>query len=294
MSTSLFSPSWYRVSSLKPRLRCHAQIHRHFYRGQLWYVVQNHSTGRFHRFTPQAYLIIGLMDGKLTLEQIWQIAAQRLGDDMPTQEEVIQLVAQLHRADILQSERSPATEEMHERDVKEVRKKRLQNLRSPLAIRIPLLDPEKFINVMAPLVLPMFSVVGILLWLCMVAWAATMAASHWGELTDNISDRILAVDNLLILFAVFPFVKAMHELGHAFAVKRWGGEVHEVGIMLLVFMPVPYVDASSASAFLRSAPASPVGTGGSSSRLADTISCCWVARFSKSFSDSRLGTGGGA
>lgn len=249
MSVSLFSPSWYRVSALRPRLRSHAQIHRHFYRGQLWYVIQNHSTGRFHRFTPQAYLIIGLMDGKLTLEQIWQIAAQRLGDDMPTQEEVIQLVSQLHRADVLQSERSPATEELHERDVKETRKKRLQNLRSPLAIRIPILDPEKFIDLVSPVISPLFSLFGMLLWFSVVVWAGFMAASHWGELTDNISDRVLAFDNLIILFAVFPFVKAMHELGHAFAVKRWGGEVHEMGIMLLVFMPVPYVDASAASAF---------------------------------------------
>ena len=30
---------------------------------------------------------------------------------------------------------------------------------------------------------------------------------------------------------------------------NWDGEVHEMGIMLLVLMPIPYVDASSASAF---------------------------------------------
>ena len=76
MSSSLFSPSWYRVAGLKPRLRSHAQIHRHFYRGQLWYVIQNHATGRFHRFSPEAYLIIGLLDGKHTLDEIWRIAAE--------------------------------------------------------------------------------------------------------------------------------------------------------------------------------------------------------------------------
>jgi putative peptide zinc metalloprotease protein len=31
--------------------------------------------------------------------------------------------------------------------------------------------------------------------------------------------------------------------------RRWGGEVHEIGLMLLVFSPVPYVDASSAWGF---------------------------------------------
>ena len=44
-------------------------------------------------------------------------------------------------------------------------------------------------------------------------------------------------------------VKSLHELGHAFATKVWGGEVHEVGLMLLVFIPVLYVDASASAAF---------------------------------------------
>jgi putative peptide zinc metalloprotease protein len=52
-----------------------------------------------------------------------------------------------------------------------------------------------------------------------------------------------------LLWLTFPFVKALHEFGHAFATKVWGGEVHEMGIMMLVLTPIPYVDASSASAF---------------------------------------------
>jgi putative peptide zinc metalloprotease protein len=51
------------------------------------------------------------------------------------------------------------------------------------------------------------------------------------------------------MLLVFPLLKAIHEFGHACAVKAWGGEVHEMGIMLLVLMPIPFVDASSASAF---------------------------------------------
>jgi putative peptide zinc metalloprotease protein len=48
---------------------------------------------------------------------------------------------------------------------------------------------------------------------------------------------------------VFVFVKLIHELGHAFACRRFGGECHELGIMFLVFIPTPYVDASSAWSF---------------------------------------------
>ena len=44
-------------------------------------------------------------------------------------------------------------------------------------------------------------------------------------------------------------LKALHEFGHGYAVKAFGGAVHEFGVMFLVFAPVPYVDASAASEF---------------------------------------------
>jgi putative peptide zinc metalloprotease protein len=76
-----------------------------------------------------------------------------------------------------------------------------------------------------------------------------LAGAHWSELTNNLADRVLATESLLLLLLTYPFVKALHELGHGYAVKKWGGEVHEIGVMFLVFMPVPYVDASAASVF---------------------------------------------
>ena len=144
MANSLFSISWYRVADLKPRLRSHVQIHRHTYRGKDWYILQDHSTGRFHRFSPEAYLIIGLMDGQRTLKEIWEAACERLGDDMPTQDEVIGLLAQLHRADALQSDIPPDIEDLHQRSIRQQRSRWLNVLRSPLSIRIPLVDPDRF------------------------------------------------------------------------------------------------------------------------------------------------------
>ena len=249
MSESLFSQYWYRVATLQPRLRAHTQIHRHRYRGELWYVLQDHSTGQFHRFSPEAYLLIAMMDGERALEQIWEAACARLGDDMPTQDEVIGLLGQLHRADVLQADMPPDILSMHERARETRRKKLLMQLRSPLGIRIPLLDPERMLNAGFPMLRPLLGRAGVALWLLTVMVAVVLAAMHWRPLTENLADRVLSLENLMLLWLVYPVVKGIHEFGHAFAVKRWGGEVHEMGIMLLVFMPVPYVDASAASAF---------------------------------------------
>ncbi len=101
MKDSLFSPSWYRVAGLKPRLRGHAEIHRHTYRGELWYVLEDHVSGKYQRFTPSAHYLIGLMDGERTVEEIWQAGMARFSEEAPTQEEVVHLLGPLHASDVL-------------------------------------------------------------------------------------------------------------------------------------------------------------------------------------------------
>lgn len=249
MLDQLFSPSWYRIAKLKPRLRSHADIHRQVYRGERWYVLRDPASGRSFRFSPIAYQVIGLMDGKLTVQQIWEKAVARFGDDAPTQGDMVRLLSQLHAADVLVCDVPPDTAELFRRQAKIAQSKWKTALRSPLAVRLPLWDPEKFLSRTIRYVEPIFTLYGFLVWLAVVAAGLILAAVNWPDLTENWVDRILSIENLLFLWVAFPLIKALHELGHGYAVKHWGGEVHEMGIMLLVFMPVPYVDASSASAF---------------------------------------------
>ena len=276
MSQSLFSPSWYRVADLKPRLRSHLEIHRHHYRGELWYVLQDHASGRFQRFTPSAYLLIGLMDGQHSVQELWETGRARLGENAPTQEEVIRLLSQLHAVNALQTDVVPDTAEMLKRFEKQRYGKIKQNLRSPLFMRFSLLDPERILNLFLPLVRPVFGWFGAIIWLAVVGYGVYLAGLHWSQLTENITDRVLAPSNLVILWLTFPFLKAFHEFGHAFAVKVRGGEVHEMGIMLLVFNPIPYVDASAASAFRNRRARALVGAAGMIAELFIAALALWL------------------
>jgi putative peptide zinc metalloprotease protein len=249
MATSLFSNAWYRVADIKPRLRAHTAVHRQIFRGQIWYVLQDHQTGRFHRLSPIANLMLCLMDGRRTMRDIWEAAGSRSKDDPPTQDDTIHLLAQLHNADLLQGEIPPDFEEMAERSEKAGQRRLMQRLRSPLAVRVPLFDPDRMLDATLPVVRPLFSVFGFLAWLALVLTGVMLAILHWPELTSDVTDRVLATENVALLMCVYPVVKSLHELGHALATKVWGGEVHEVGVMLLVFIPVLYVDASASAAF---------------------------------------------
>ncbi|MDD4649288.1 MAG: peptidase M50 [Desulfoplanes sp.] len=250
MHVSLFSPSWYKVADLRPRLRNHARIHRHIYRGKSWYVLQDLVTGKTHRFSPEAYLMIGLMNGSRTVEAIWTEVSERLGEDTPTQDEVIGLLTHLHRSDLLIADIPPEFHDM-DRRYKTARRNRLMSKYGyPLAMRFSLLDPDHFLERTRFVGNLLFSTPAAMIWIALVTTALFLMAMHWSEFTENLADRVLAMENILLLWFLYPVIKVFHEFGHAYAVKRWGGEVHEMGVMLLVFMPIPYVDASSSSAFL--------------------------------------------
>ncbi len=246
---SLLSPSWYRVAGLRLRLRAHARFHRTLYRGQLWYVLQDRTSGRFHRLSPAAHLLVALLDGQRTLEDAWGMACERLGEDALTQEEVIRLLGQLHAADVLFGDVPPDIDELADRGQRQRRRRVTMSLLNPLAVRVPLLDPDRFLDATAGISRLVFSAFGAVVFLATLIYAGLLAAQNWRPLTENIADNVLAADSLLLLLVTYPIVKALHELGHAYAVKRWGGEVHEMGVMLLVLIPVPYVDASDSMSF---------------------------------------------
>ena len=249
MADTLFSPSWYRVAELTPRLRRHVQIHRHDYRGKVWFILQDHAAGRANRFSPAAYNFVGLMDGKRTTQELWDAINSNAGDQAPTQDEVIRLLSQLHAADALICDVTPDSRELFRRFERQARMQLKQRLWTPLAIRIPLFDPERFLERTLPFARLLLNRMTAVLWLAVVISGAIMAAVHWTDLTKDIVDRALTPQNLILLWFVYPVVKALHELGHAYLTKMFGGEVHEIGIMFLVLMPVPYVDVSSAWGF---------------------------------------------
>ncbi|WP_235936022.1 M50 family metallopeptidase [Devosia aurantiaca] len=138
---------------------------------------------------------------------------------------------------------------MGERAAATVRRNLLSRVRNPLALRLPLFDPDKFLTATMPFVRPLFTVWAFLGWLALVGTGIFLAVLHWAELTDAGSEQLFSLQNIVFIAAIYPLIKALHEAGHAYATKAFGGAVHEVGIMMLILIPAPYVDATSATAF---------------------------------------------
>lgn len=246
---SVFSSSWHLMAELKPRLLPHSRLYRHVYRSQRWYVVRDTAKGRHHRLSPTAYAFVQRMDGVRTVQQLWEALCNDTTHNVPTQTEVVELLAQLHAQDLLQCDISPDAAELLERFRKHKRSRWMQRFSNPLSIRLPLIDPDTLLSALAQRFAWLFSIRGALLWLAIVLPAALLAAQQWSALTRNVSDQLLSSTNLALMAALFIPIKILHELGHGLATKVWNGSVREFGLMFLVFAPVPYVDTSSAAAF---------------------------------------------
>ncbi|HEY6134089.1 MAG TPA: hypothetical protein VIW70_08935, partial [Rubrivivax sp.] len=195
IDTPLQSSLWYRVAELRPQLVARARLHRHRYRGQLWYLLQDPASGRVHRFTPAARLVLAAMDGRRSVQDLWLLAGRKLGEDAPTQDELIQLLGQLHAADLLMTDVPPDALELFDRGQRESRAKRRRSWANPMALRIPLWDPGAFLDRHARAWPLLWGRGGAVVWLLVMLPALLLLPSQWAELTGNLSDRVLQADN---------------------------------------------------------------------------------------------------
>lgn len=240
---------WPHVASLRPQLQKHVSAHPQDFRGARWYILSDSAKGRHLRFNDTAYEFIGRLDGDQTVDEIYTQIKTGNGNDHLSRHDILSILTQLFSIDVLRSGLPADVEQLFNRSQAERQANRLKRLLNPLAIRFPLYDPDKLLNRTIQHVRPLFSITGLLLWLLVVGLATVLLLIHYQDLTTTLKQDIFAPRNIVLLFAMFPVMKAFHEFAHAFTVKTWGGEVHEMGITLLVLIPVPYVDASAAWAF---------------------------------------------
>ena len=251
-----FSESWYRVANLCPRLRFTVQVSRQHFRGRMWHVVQDPASNQFFRLNESAYRFVAMLDGQRTVAQVWRTCNEQMGDEAPTQGEAIQLLGQLYTSNLLQVQLPPDAEGL----LRRYRKRRAREIQgyitNLLFIRIPLIDPDHFLDRWVGLLGRAFTAWGFALWAVLVAAGVYCIVGRGSDLADRASG-VFNPANLPLLYVALVVAKVLHEFGHAFACKTFGrragsgGEVHVMGVMFLVFMPLPYVDASSAWAFRR-------------------------------------------
>lgn len=244
----LFSEHWYRVKDLKLRLAFDVDVCRHVYRDVPSYVLHRRSTGAYYRLDGCSFELVGSLDGSRTMGDIWNQAIAAQGDDAPTQSMLLNLLAELHDAQLLSVDRKLNAEQLFARADEQSRKNVVQRYVNPLYMRFALLDPDGLLNRLQPLARFIFSRFSLIGWIALIATALFVLIPRWPTLQHELASfELISPAHAVMFFLVYPLLKLVHEMGHGLALKRYGGEVHEMGIAMMVLLPIPYVDASSAA-----------------------------------------------
>ena len=243
-----FSESWYRIADQRISLRAGVRVRRQFFRGEQWQVVEDPFCNQFFRLRPAAYAFVGRLRSDRTVQQVWSECLEKDPDNTPGQEEVLRLITQLYFANLLQYEAPMDSARLFERYQRRRERETRSRWLNIMFMRIPLVDPDEWLNRWRGLARLLFSPFSLLIWLAVVGIGIQTAVNNFGQLRQQ-SQGVLAPGNLFLLYVGLVTIKALHEFGHAFACKRFGGEVHIMGIMLLIFTPTPYMDATASWGF---------------------------------------------
>lgn len=243
-----FSESWYRIAQQRVSLRSHVVVRRQFFRGERWYVLQDPFNNQFYRLRPAAYDFVVRLTPDRTVDAVWNECFEADPDHAPGQEEALNLLAQLYAANLLHCAIAADSVQLFERYTKRRQREKNAFLLNIMFARVPLLDPDAFLKRCLPLARVVFGWIGLVLWLIVFGAALKTVVDHAAALRDQTSG-ILAPGNLAWLYLGLVLIKAVHEFGHAFACRRFGGEVHTMGVMFLLFTPIPYMDATASWSF---------------------------------------------
>jgi len=271
----------FRPESGLPALRRDLQISQISFQRRLNWVVKDPASLRYFRWGEWDYRVAKLLNGKRRLEEITAEVSRSLGGAEVQAEDIQRTINQFLSAGLLHNSGTIA-KRLHDMQLQNKRqrerKTRLLGLASKLiSFKITLFDPDILLLQMSKKLRFLWSpgAIGVL--------AAMLAGSGWLMLANSasLSERmpdLLGWENLTILWVVMILVKVVHEFGHGLACKHFGGEVHEMGAMFILFSPFLFCNASDSWMFREKRKRLVVNFGGIYFELflAATAAALWV------------------
>ena len=228
-------------------LRGDLEVSRQITNNKVQYVLRDPLTFSSCALSQEDYQVfLHLVPNQTVLASYQKLsAAGIIAEDQ--RNEFYQFIIDLHRRNLI---RLPILDsKLLYREYSERRERETSSL--PLRLlsyQFPLLNPDRFLESTQRFIRPLFQTGFLFLWIILAGMASYTVAVRWTEFTDSTSS-LLVLKSFPILLMILCVLKLIHELGHAYACKVFGGNVSEMGLIFILGTPCAYVDTSSAWGF---------------------------------------------
>ena len=213
----------------------------------VWYLVEDEITGRFFQIGLAQYTFLSLLNGNRSVNQAMMKTATLLRQHAINEHEAANLCKWAIESGLVETELSNSASRRAEKSDSEATRKAMEWL-NPITFKIPLANPDRLVSIAERYTGWLFSWGGLILWLIVVMFGFFQLASHWQPFLTNRTASFSSSD-FLWLVATWFALKLVHESCHTLVCKRFQGRIHSCGILLLLLIPLPYVDVTSSWRF---------------------------------------------
>jgi len=216
-----------------------------FEREKCW-IVKDPISLKYYRLGEPEYLVLQMLNGQSTLSKIIQALSRLLGGVPVDTNHVKGLINSLHQRELLVARLINEGPRLLAKREKINRLKRIARSTNLLSIRFPGVDPERFLAWLYAKLFWIFHPLAVAVSGLLILAAGLLMTQNSGEVAARLPEmrQFFGAQNLLAMGLLLIVTKSLHEIGHGLACKHFGGECHEIGFMLLVFMPVMYCNTS--------------------------------------------------
>ena len=243
------------ASGERPALRSSLVIRRIVQMGEVNWVVKNPETTKYYSFDEGSWALIELFDGTRTPIEILEEYTRRYPRAEIDLALVLDYLDNFQKMDFLE-------QSVAERNLRQLEKLKTARQRAAqekaegfdiFLIPFHVFDPNRFMNrtmkyvrwIWTPLTFAVASI--------FFALTIGVIISHWGLIWSQTIELYAFLRkpfwDAVQFFAILTCVGAIHELAHGYVCKFYGGDVHDIGVALLYFMPAFYCDTTDALLF---------------------------------------------
>ncbi len=231
---------------LRLRRRPDLESRRHRYDGRAYWVVKEPVGLNYFRFHEEEFAILNMLNGQTSLQQIRESFQAEFAPQRISLQDLQQFVGMLHRSGLVISHAGGQGRQLRRRGDQKRKKELLGKFVNIFAIRFRGIDPERILNRLLPWFGWLFTTWCILLVSVIGLMAITLVLVNYQEFKGKLPtfQQFFAANNWIWLGCTMAAVKILHEFGHGLSCKKFGGECHEMGFMMLVFTPCLYCNVS--------------------------------------------------
>jgi putative peptide zinc metalloprotease protein len=277
---SLLSSS---ARSLSIRRRPDLIARRQHYLGRSFWVVKDPVGLNYFRFQEEEYALLNWLDGHISLDEIKDRFEEEFPPQKITLDEIQQFLGMLHRSGLVIASVGGQGKQLIKRRRERRRKELLAALANVLCIRFKGFDPERFLNWLYPWVKWFYTPAAVIGCILFGLSALTLVMVQFPTVMNRLPafHEFFNLQNALLLSATLGVTKVLHEFGHGMTCKHFGGECHEMGVMVLVLTPCLYCNVSDSWLLPNKWQRAAIGAGGMYVELVLASAATWIWWFSE-------------